>query len=79
MKARRMFGYTQNNIIRTLPQPLVVAEEELASAPAPEPTASLETSTRPNSLHNHTLISNRTNNEIALISTPKTRPSGINK
>ncbi|OIV96331.1 hypothetical protein TanjilG_09758 [Lupinus angustifolius] len=67
MKVRRMFGYTQNNIIRTLPQPLpksVMVEEELASTPAPEPTPSLETSTRPNSLHNNHTLMTKLNKQV---------------
>lgn len=40
MKARRMIGYAQNDIIRTTPpvaKSLVADQEELASAPAPAP------------------------------------------
>ncbi|CAL0305838.1 unnamed protein product [Lupinus luteus] len=70
MKARKMFGYTQNDIIRTVPQAKSMeAEEKVASAPTPEPTQSLlESSKRVESIHNHTLISNITDYELTLFS-----------
>ncbi|KAF1893361.1 hypothetical protein Lal_00001828 [Lupinus albus] len=76
MKARKMFGYTQNDdIIRTLPSlpKSVEAEEEVASAsasaPAPAPAPAPEPT--PNSLHNHSLITNMTDYGFTLSSPNK--------
>ncbi|XP_027356974.1 uncharacterized protein LOC113866292 [Abrus precatorius] len=76
MKVRRMIRYTQNYIIRTEPPPAKF-EEELASAPAPEPlqtpssgTSARVTATGSHSYHNHTLGTNTTHDGLAL-SSPK--------